>query len=75
MNNILTKTIIFQRQFIIYYIGFHLYQFQHNIHTNGIALGVILNLNPWSFQPLLTPSDPLLSSMIKYYIILTENGH
>ena len=53
MNNALTKTIIFQRQFIIYYIGFHLYQFQHNIHTNGIALGVILNLNPWSFQLLL----------------------
>ena len=46
-----------------------------NIHTNGIALGVILNLNPWSFQPLLTPSDPVLSSMIKYYIILTEIGY
>ena len=45
------------------------------IHTNCIALGVILNLNPWSFQPLLTPSDPVLSSMIKYYIILTEIGY
>ena len=46
-----------------------------NIHTNGIDLGVILNLNPWSFQPLLTPSDPVLSSMIKYYIILIEIGY
>ena len=68
MNNAGKKTSFLQSSLFYYGVSINI---NFNIHTNGIALGLFLNLNPWSFQPLITPSDPVLSSLIKYYIILS----
>ena len=58
MNNAGKKTSFLQSSLFYYGVSINI---NFNIHTNGIALGVILNINPWSFQP-------ILQLQIKYYL-------
>ena len=53
------KTSFLQSSLFYYGVSINI---NFNIHTtNGTALGVILNINPWSFQP-------ILQLQIKYYL-------